>query len=231
MKSIVFSNKDEEEAFEKIKNAEWESAEVLLGKLQSTNPSSSIVYVGKLLVYFKEISLENLANSEKNFKSNIYYLKAIKYADSDLKDILENLTNTNSNKEKTINKETTYVEKCEVAKTQNKEKEVRNKNSSLFFLWVIAFVIIIVLINCVVNNSSSSSSFVKDTKWVSSDKSLILEFASRTCYVSALRKSLEYKESGNTVRIYAPNGREFIRLSISGETASDFYTDIKFYKR
>lgn len=85
---------DLRQAFFFVNNSNWDRADRELDKILEKDPSNSVAYVGKLLVSLKEKKYDKLPLHRDDARSNIFYVKALDYADDELKnDLLSKVSN------------------------------------------------------------------------------------------------------------------------------------------
>lgn len=77
-------------AFIFLEDEEWEKADAYFESVLDQDPENPEAYIGKLMVNLKVNKKENLAKCKTSFENNSNYIKAIKFADNNLKNELTN---------------------------------------------------------------------------------------------------------------------------------------------
>lgn len=75
-------------AFMLLEDAEWQKADELLEQVLNHEPENTKAYLGKLMIDVKVNKEENLRKRAIDFSKNANYQKAVRFADSDLKEKL-----------------------------------------------------------------------------------------------------------------------------------------------
>ncbi|MGN1480319.1 TIR domain-containing protein, partial [Porcipelethomonas sp.] len=86
-------------AFMFLEDGEWSNADEYSEKVLDIDPECSEAYLIKLLVDLKLKSKSELLSQKKSFSSNIYYKRAVKYADAKFKKELEDYSNERTYRE------------------------------------------------------------------------------------------------------------------------------------
>ncbi|MCI5892421.1 MAG: TIR domain-containing protein [Clostridiales bacterium] len=80
-------------AFMLLEDAEWQKADKLLEQVLNHEPENARAYLGKLMSDVKVNKEENLGKSAVDFSENANYKKAVRFADSKAKSILQDYCN------------------------------------------------------------------------------------------------------------------------------------------
>lgn len=67
-----------------LEDGNWKSADEYCERVLDMEPECAQAYLYKLMVSLKIKKIENLAHCDPDFEENLFYLRAMKYADSDL---------------------------------------------------------------------------------------------------------------------------------------------------
>ncbi len=115
-----------ERAYIFIEDREWDNANEYLERALDINPKNAEAYLGKLLVELHVASKEDLNNCENSFENSNNYQKAVKYANSSLKnELLIYIDNINKrNKEKIL--ENDYVKAYSIMDSADDETDYKN---------------------------------------------------------------------------------------------------------
>ncbi len=92
-------------AFMFLEEAEWTKANDLLEKVLNIEPENVKAYIGKLMIEVSVNREQNLANRAIDFSNSSNYKKALRFADNELKQRLEEYNTSSLNKFKQMEKE------------------------------------------------------------------------------------------------------------------------------
>ena len=80
-----------ERAFMFLEDGEWESADEYCERVLDMDPKNTMAYIGKLLAGLEMTALDDLVTLREPFHMNNSYQKAVKFADSDLREKLQGM--------------------------------------------------------------------------------------------------------------------------------------------
>ncbi len=109
-------------AFLFLEEAEWQKADELLEKVLNITPENALAYVGKLMVDVKVNKEENLSKRALELSKNLNYQKAVRFADSIVKEKLETYNASATQRYKQVEEERIRKE------NEEKKKQIEQKN-------------------------------------------------------------------------------------------------------
>lgn len=105
-----------------LEDGNFKSAEEYCEKVLDVDPENAQAYLGKLMAYFKVTKRVSLKNSPKPLDDNLNYKKAIRFADTSLKNELEGYVTFI--KERNLN--TAYTNAMDMMNSAKTDKEFKN---------------------------------------------------------------------------------------------------------
>ncbi len=85
-------------AFLFLEDSNWQSADEYCERVLDKDPENALAYLCKLMIELKVPKEEQLANLEETFETNGNYIKAVRFADAELRNRLKNYINAIENK-------------------------------------------------------------------------------------------------------------------------------------
>ena len=107
-----------------LEDAEWEKADEILEEVLNHDPENARAYVGKLMIDVKVNKEENLGKRAVDFSENPNYQKTIRFADSELKEKVEEYLKSAQEKLHQLKEE----EKKQAILAKKEQAEQQNKN-------------------------------------------------------------------------------------------------------
>ena len=108
-----------------LEDGEYEKADELSEQVLNINPECAKAYIGKLMVELKISKEEELTTAEKPLSEYRNYIRAIKYADEEYKNILERYNKLVLERNEEERKEEIYQKAMDLKEDRKKDKEER----------------------------------------------------------------------------------------------------------